>query len=87
MQTVKNVVVTGIAYAVTILLFPLLLAANFVWQRHERKIFNAANCADYLNTEYKTKYTTEQIDAAYKAALAYLRDKAWIDRIESEIVK
>jgi len=69
-----------VAAAVT----PLILLA---WLRHRamerRTLFNAANCAEYQNTESGTNYTAQEVDDAYRRAKLVM----WIDEIQERVTK
>jgi hypothetical protein len=66
----KVLITSLLADLATLLLFPVLAVANFFWQRHKDKALSeaakAANCADYLNTEYGTQYTAEEVETIYR---------------------
>jgi hypothetical protein len=67
----KNLIADLVGYAITIILFPFLLAFYYLyWQPHDRQAhFKAANCKDYLNMEHGTEWTTEEIGNLYRAQL------------------
>ncbi len=81
-QLLTSLLIDLAAYVVAIAVTPALILCHF---RQRVQPFDAANCADYLNTDGGTNYTAAEIDAAYKQATEDMRLKNWIDQIEGFI--
>jgi hypothetical protein len=88
MKTLLYLTLSALTAYFLVLLLPLILLA---WFRHNamerRTLFDAANCAEYMATEYSTQYTAAEIDAAYRLARLKLRMDEWVDGVEERITK
>jgi hypothetical protein len=84
MKPILTLTLSSIAAYFLMLLLPLILIA---WLRGRditrRTQFDAANCAQYQNTEYGTNYTAAEIDDAYRRAMEEKKGNSdiadWID--------
>jgi hypothetical protein len=84
MKTILTLTLSSIAAYFLMLLLPLILLA---WLRGRditrRPQFDAANCAEYLNTDSGTNYTAAEIDDAFRRAMLGM----WIDEVQKRITE